>query len=123
MKSDDKTNTCDPTDEELNQILSEECDDQIQQDLESEKDHIANAIKDIEKYSDFEINNVIDLSVNHEKYSALGVTYVVPDWILTTAIIVWQKRHPITLPPCFGSFYTKKKFLGSYIPAYEWPQA
>lgn len=123
MKADDKTNFSDLTDQELDQILEEENEDQIYLNEVSEKDYIANAIKDIEKYTDFEINNVIDLSINHEKYSQLGVTYVVPDWIVTTAFLVWQKRHPITMPPCFSSFYAKKTFLGAYVPSYEWPQA
>ena len=49
--------------------------------------------------------------------------------LLSVALKLWQERHPLTFPPCFGILQTAKKasspsdelFGVSYV--YKWPRA
>jgi hypothetical protein len=79
-------------------------------------------IAELTELDDFSLNDIIDFGVNSEKFSHAPSVTPVPPWVLAEAFLLWQKRHPGTLPPCFSSVPATQYHFGPRM-IYEWPQA
>ena len=83
--------------------------------------NVKQLIEELSSLDDFGLNDIIDFGLNDEKNIILSDD-ALSSWVVKEGLKLWQKRHPVTLPPCFLSISPARFLVGTQI-IYEWPRA